>query len=160
MKSPNIRHLHLGPILTEQLVALGGETIADISTLLSAFKLEKAIRKPLTRSMAEMMSCISGTDVDWLKFYERPGFQCQGLFFQCRELSLPDIGDLNFSVDRSSFGNAGAMMERAGLDDFASLKRWSRIFGPVVKVDCMTKEVIPNDKTKEPFARFQSQGCA
>jgi len=39
-------------------------------------------------------------------------------------------------------------------------QRWSRIFGPVVKVDCMTKEVIPNDKTKEPFARFQSQGCA
>lgn len=39
-------------------------------------------------------------------------------------------------------------------------ERWSRIFGPVVKVDCMTKEVIPNDKTKEPFARFQSQGCA
>jgi hypothetical protein len=35
-------------------------------------------------------------------------------------------------------------------------ERWSRIFGPVVKVDCMTKEVIPNDKTKEPFARFQS----
>lgn len=41
-----------------------------------------------------------------------------------------------------------------------ALQRWSRIFGPVVKVDCMTKEVIPNDKTKEPFARFQSQGCA
>ena len=39
-------------------------------------------------------------------------------------------------------------------------QRWSRIFGPVVKVDRMTKEVIPNDKTKEPFARFQSQGCA
>jgi len=39
-------------------------------------------------------------------------------------------------------------------------ERWSRIFGPVVKVDWMTKEVIPNDKTKEPFARFQSQGCA
>ena len=35
-------------------------------------------------------------------------------------------------------------------------ERWSRIFGPVLKVDCMTKEVIPNDKTKEPFARFQS----
>ncbi len=52
-----------------------------------------------------------------------------------------------------------------GVDqDITSLEdrfeRWSRIFGPVVKVDRMTKEVIPNDKTKEPFARFQSQGCA
>jgi len=46
------------------------------------------------------------------------------------------------------------------LESTEASKRWSRIFGPVVKVDCMTKEVIPNDKTKEPFARFQSQGCA
>jgi len=33
-------------------------------------------------------------------------------------------------------------------------QRWSREFGPVVKVDRMTKEVIQNEETKEPFTRF------
>lgn len=39
-------------------------------------------------------------------------------------------------------------------------KRWSRNFGPDVKVDRMMREVIQDEETKEPFARFQSQGCA
>ena len=39
-------------------------------------------------------------------------------------------------------------------------QRWSRKFGPVVKVDRMKKVMIQNAKKKEPFARFQSQGCA
>jgi hypothetical protein len=52
-------------------------------------------------------------------------------------------------------------------------QRWSQDFGPVVKVDQLVKEVIPNDETKEPFVQlpgsryavsmrveFQGQGCA
>ena len=39
-------------------------------------------------------------------------------------------------------------------------QRWSQDFGPVVKVDQLVKEMIQNDETKEPLARFQSQGCA
>jgi glycine betaine/proline transport system substrate-binding protein len=31
-------------------------------------------------------------------------------------------------------------------------ERWSRNFGPVVKVDRMMREVIRNEETKEPFA--------
>jgi len=31
-------------------------------------------------------------------------------------------------------------------------ERWSRNFGPVVKVDRMIREVIQNEETKEPFA--------
>jgi hypothetical protein len=34
----------------------------------------------------------------------------------------------------------------------ASEQRWSRNFGPVVKVDRMMREVIRNEETKEPFA--------
>jgi hypothetical protein len=39
-------------------------------------------------------------------------------------------------------------------------QRWSRNFGPIVKVDRMKKVTIQNEETKEPFTRFQSQGCA
>lgn len=31
-------------------------------------------------------------------------------------------------------------------------ERWSRDFGPVVKVDRLVKEMTQNDETKEPFA--------
>jgi putative transposase len=40
------------------------------------------------------------------------------------------------------------------------LERWSRKFGPGVKMDRMMKVTIQNDKTKEPFARIQSPCCA
>jgi hypothetical protein len=52
-------------------------------------------------------------------------------------------------------------------------QRWSRDFGPLVKVDQLVKEMIQNDETKEPLVPlpgsryavsmrggFQSQGCA
>jgi hypothetical protein len=53
-------------------------------------------------------------------------------------------------------GGAGINILNGGEGD----ERWSQDFGPVVKVDQLVKEVIPNDETKEPFTRFQSQGCA
>ncbi len=40
------------------------------------------------------------------------------------------------------------------------VKRWSQEFGPVVKVDRLMRKTIQYEDTKEPFARFQSQGCA
>ena len=50
--------------------------------------------------------------------------------------------------------------EYCGKKPVDKIERWSRKFGPVVKVDRMKKVMIQNDKKKEPFARFQSQGCA
>ncbi|AZV78517.1 type I secretion protein [Parasedimentitalea marina] len=37
-------------------------------------------------------------------------------------------------------------------------ERWSREFGPVVKLDQLVKEMIPNDEEKEPLSRLQCQG--
>jgi hypothetical protein len=39
-------------------------------------------------------------------------------------------------------------------------QRWSRNFGPVVRVDHMMREMIQNEATKELFAYIQSQGRA
>jgi len=39
-------------------------------------------------------------------------------------------------------------------------KRWSRKFGPVVKVDRLMKVTIQYEETKEPFSGVQGQGCA
>jgi hypothetical protein len=45
-------------------------------------------------------------------------------------------------------------------ESWSILERWSRKFGPGVKMDRMMKVTIQNDKTKEPFARIQSPCCA
>ena len=49
----------------------------------------------------------------------------------------------------------GLLQEMApALDELTQLmeeERWSRNFGPVVKVDRMMREVIPNEETEEPF---------
>jgi len=39
-------------------------------------------------------------------------------------------------------------------------ERWSRAFGPVVKVDRLIIETVQEDEEKEPFAGVQGQGCA
>ena len=41
---------------------------------------------------------------------------------------------------------------RKVLDAIDRSKRWSRKFGPVVKVDRLYRKTIQNDETKEPFS--------
>ena len=43
-------------------------------------------------------------------------------------------------------------LEALDLQHVPRRQRWSRNFGPVVKVDRMMREVIQNEETKEPFA--------
>jgi hypothetical protein len=40
------------------------------------------------------------------------------------------------------------------------IERWSRNFGPFVKMDLLMREMIQNDEEKEPRARVQGQGRA
>ena len=39
-------------------------------------------------------------------------------------------------------------------------KRWSREFGPFVKVDRLKRKMIHDDEEKEPFCGFQGARCA
>ena len=45
-------------------------------------------------------------------------------------------------------------------DPSLAFERWSRNFGPFVKMDFLMREMIQNDEEKEPRARVQGQGCA
>jgi hypothetical protein len=47
-----------------------------------------------------------------------------------------------------------------GRSQIRGRQRWSRNFEPVVKVDRMMREVMQDEETKEPFARFQGACCA
>lgn len=121
MISPSIRHLHMDPQVAEQLEELGCISLSDISALLTTYELDDEISDVLAVASAALMSCISGANIDWLGYYERSEFECNGLFFQCAEFSNVNLDNPSFAVNRASFGNAGAMLERAGLDNFGIL---------------------------------------
>jgi len=121
LNSPSIRHLHLDPQVSDQLEELGCISLSDISGLLATYDLEDEIGGALAEASAALMSCVSGATIDWLRYYERSEFECNGLFFQCAELSGFGPDKPSFAVNRASFGNAGAMLERAGLDNFGVL---------------------------------------
>ena len=123
MISPSIRHLHMDPQIVEQLEELGCVCLSDISGLLATYELDDEISDVLAETSAALMACISDATIDWLKFYERSEFECNGLFFQCAEFSSVGLDTPSFAVNRASLGNAGAMLERAGLDDFGVLIR-------------------------------------
>lgn len=121
MISPSIRHLHMDPQIVEQLEELGCVCLSDISGLLATYELDDEVNGVLTETSAALMACISDATIDWLRFYERSEFECNGLFFQCAEFSSVGLDAPTFAVNRASLGNAGAMLERAGLDNFGIL---------------------------------------
>ena len=45
-----------------------------------------------------------------------------------------------------------ACINGARPEGYHPAQRWSRDFGPVVKVDQLVKEMIPNDEEKEPLS--------
>jgi len=68
---------------------------------------------------------------------------------------------VTFGDDGSQTINARAnssLQFLVGLD--GGDQRWSRKFGPVVKVDRLMKVTIQYEETKEPFSGVQGQGCA
>lgn len=111
----------MNPQVAEQLEELGCISLLDISVLLDTYELDDEIGDVLAGACAALMSCISGANIDWLGYYERSEFECNGLFFQCAEFSSVDLDNPSFAVNRASFGNAGVMLERAGLDNFGIL---------------------------------------
>ncbi|MDC1335311.1 hypothetical protein N8307_10375 [Planktomarina temperata] len=113
----------MDPHVTGQLEELGCVCLSDISGLLATYELDEDVRCTLIETSAALMASVADINIDWLRFYERSEFECNGLFFQCAEFSSVGLDTPSFAVNRASLGNAGAMLERAGLDDFAILVR-------------------------------------
>jgi len=123
----SIRHLHLSPTATGQIEALGRNQLPSIMNVLASPNLSQETREELLLSSFRLLGCVSGHDVDWLSYYSHPNFLPRGLYFNCSEFKDIDTNHPGFAVNRASFGNAGAMLERAGLTTFGLLLDQLRI---------------------------------
>lgn len=117
----SIRHLHLDPIAIDQIATLGCITISDIAGALTNSNLSMRSRDKLTTSCFRLLECASGSDVDWLAYYEHPNFEPSCLYFNCMEFQNINSDNPVFLVNQSSFGDAGAMLEHAGYKTFGLL---------------------------------------
>lgn len=117
----SVRHLHLNSTVTDQIETLGCKTLTDIVGVLTNPELSVESRQQLATHSFRLLGCISGHDVDWLFYYGRPEFEPKGLYFHCSEFRDIDVNNPVFAINRDSFGNAGAMLERAGYPTFGLL---------------------------------------
>jgi|GEM_PF-1061822 len=117
----SIRHLHMNPAASDQVESLGGLEVSDIADVLTNPELSVVNRNELAKCSFRLLGCISGDGVDWLSYYQQPDFEPKGLYFNSMEFRELHPGNPVFSVNRESLGNAGAMLERAGIGTFGML---------------------------------------
>ncbi|MFV1446585.1 MULTISPECIES: hypothetical protein [unclassified Phaeobacter] len=115
------RHLHLSPGTSTLLENQGYIFIEDLESALSSNSLKQEAKEDLLANLLRLVSCIKGANVDWIEYYEGCEDGLHELFFVCPEFDGIDSENPLFSVNRKSFGNAGAMFEREGLKSFGEL---------------------------------------
>lgn len=115
------RHLHLSPGTSTLLENQGYIFLADLESALSSASLKQEAKEDLLSNLLRLVSCVRGANVDWIEYYEGCEDGFRELFFVCPEFNGIDSENPLFSVNRKSFGNAGAMFEREGLNSFGEL---------------------------------------
>lgn len=93
----------------------------DLEAAFSKSDLPENIREEVHACLLTLIECVAGDTVDWLKYYELRKSNLNGLFFQCDEFANLSAETPLFAVNRSSFGNAGAIVEKHGIDNFGAL---------------------------------------
>jgi len=79
--------------------------------------------------------------------------------FEYLKKSTRNFGTVLIGIETKHKDNFSAIFDRLE-NSGMGYERWSQDFGPAVKMDRLMRKTIQNDKTKEPFTRLQSQGCA
>ena len=69
----------MDPHVTGQLEELGCVCLSDISGLLATYELDEDVRCTLIETSAALMASVADINIDWLRFYERSEFECNGV---------------------------------------------------------------------------------
>tara|TARA_R110002049_G_scaffold22641_2_gene80896 strand:+ start:5609 stop:7762 length:2154 start_codon:yes stop_codon:yes gene_type:complete len=117
-----LEHLQMNPLVTSSLHAAGLRTIADVLEFVRSPEYATYRYRPEMRAtLGALDQATTGNETDWPLFWNLIG----GIFYQLAA-DLPKLRWLSAKarqqpVDRETFGNAGAMLHRAGFDDLGKL---------------------------------------
>ncbi|WP_336083719.1 helix-hairpin-helix domain-containing protein [Thalassospira sp. CH_XMU1448-2] len=113
-----IEHLQLDQKTTDHLKALGIYTIAELSNFLEHTNFDLiGIQEP----MDTLLEATSERGIDWFSYWEKRNFIFHHLFLTCDELANFDSEHTVCKIDKRSFGNAGVMLARCGIDTLGTL---------------------------------------
>lgn len=120
--SLSLRHLQLSDQISDALLSTGLKSIGDVLAFVrspeySAFR----YRPELSAALSALSVATVDNETDWVQYWDLMG----GLFHQLAA-DLPALRRLSRSarlqpVNRDTFGNAGAMLERAGFSNLGTL---------------------------------------
>jgi len=117
-----LEHLQMNPLVTGSLHAAGLRTIADVlefvrSPQYPSFRYRLQMRDTLTA----LAQATKGNSTDWLMFWNLTGENFCQLAADLPELRRLSAKARQHPVDRTTFGNAGAMLQQAGYDKLGKL---------------------------------------
>ncbi len=119
--SYSVGHLHLQPESLSVLEGLNIFLIGDAFKLPGPAYLPKTVATELSTALEQLRAVTLGGVTDWLAYYALRDHRFSGLFFDCLEFTHLTGSNPGFRVNRQTFGNAGAMFERAGFESFGKL---------------------------------------
>jgi hypothetical protein len=79
-------------------------------------------RHELVAALGDFAACTADDRTDWRAFWRRRGHRFEQLCATLPELEALGETAHRQPVNRATFGNAGAMLERAGYDDLGKLR--------------------------------------
>ncbi len=101
--------------------SIGCQNLEDFEAAFSVFEIDHEIREEVIASLRKLVASTNEKGVDWLRYYSQMKGGLRELYFLCPELDGLCEDNPGFAVNRRSFGNAGAMFERAGISTFGAL---------------------------------------
>lgn len=127
-------HLQLSRLITGALRARNLNTIGEVlqfvqSEAFSGF----SYRPELTASIRILSAATRGNETDWQLYWKLSGEVFHHLAADLPELRVLSAPSREFPVCRDTFGNAGAMLERAGYETFGQLADGLRAGIPEVR---------------------------
>lgn len=145
-----IEHLQLDEMATEALRQRGAVTISGLVKEIGRERFPTQEVHDALAAVHSLASVCGPRDVDWLTYWCVQGYNFRHRFLTCPELEEMDVANPVCGISKVNFGNAGAMLHRAGISTLGDLaarlregltevpgmgeKKWAELFETLIKL--------------------------
>jgi hypothetical protein len=145
-----IEHLQLDERTTDAFRRRGVRSISDLVKEIGRERYPTKEGLEAAAALERLADVCGPVDVDWLTFWQGNGYRFHHRFFTCPELEGMDSSNAVCGVGKVNFGNAGRMLNRAGISTLGDLakglrdglpdvpamgaKKWAELFGTLVEL--------------------------
>lgn len=145
-----IEHLQLDEKTTEAFRRRGVSNISELVGVIGGERYPTTEGLEAVAALDRLAAASGPRDVDWLAYWRGNGYAFHHRFLTCPELEEMDASNPVCGIGKTNFGNAGAMLGRAGIQTLGDLaaglreglpdipgmgaKKWAELFGTLVEL--------------------------